>query len=184
MSVRTVAGSLSAPKVRRSLFRILRSNLLCSMATVDPRGRAHIHTAYFAFGEDLAFYFYSYPDSRHARHLRHNASMAVTVFDSGQVWGGSDRGLQLKGRCHPVRGPRAEVAAKAYARRFPGFRAWVRSLERVDGRFELQPFRFAPTDVTLFDERVFGSGRFVRIAVPRTTKPPAERPKALDERGP
>ncbi|MCI4351029.1 MAG: pyridoxamine 5'-phosphate oxidase family protein [Thermoplasmata archaeon] len=185
MSVRTIAGSLATPKVRRSLSRILRGNVLASMATAGPRGQAHIHTAYFAYQPDLTLYFYSYPNSRHARYLHRHSSMAVAIFDSTQVWGRSDRGLQLFGRCRPARGKAVRAASDAYGRRFPGFRRWVRSLERVDGRFGLEPFRFTPRQLVLFDERVFGSGVFVRIALPssrtRTTGRSVRRSRSRRE---
>jgi hypothetical protein len=38
---------ISVERVRRSLLRILKSNALCSMATVTPQGQAHINTAFF-----------------------------------------------------------------------------------------------------------------------------------------
>src|SRR6058998_4250130 len=87
MGVRTVRRDFSDKQVRSSLFRILRNNVLCSMATVTPEGQAHINTAYFAYTKGLEFVFVSYPDSHHARNLQSNSSIAMTVFNSAQTWG-------------------------------------------------------------------------------------------------
>jgi hypothetical protein len=145
------------------------------MSTVGARGRSHIHTAYFAYGPDLAIYFYSYATSHHARNLERNRSMAVAVFDSRQVWGRSDQGVQLFGYGRRLEGRQRELAASIYGRRFPGFRRWVHTLERTDGRFGLAPFRFTPSRLVLFDERAFGSGVFVRIPSVRTTTAAARK---------
>jgi uncharacterized protein YhbP (UPF0306 family) len=170
VSVRSVRGTLRTPDVRRSVETLLRGTKLCAIATVGPGPRAHVNTAYFAFGPDFALYFYSYPDSRHARHLQRNRTTAVAVFDSRQSWGGADRGLQLFGSTRPLSGLDAEVAARIYARRFRGFRTWVESTTRTDGTFRLVPFRFTPRSVTVFDERRLGGGTFVNVRLPNRSR--------------
>src|SRR5205814_6810141 len=95
---------ISAARVRRSIVRILRTNTLCSLATVTANRRAHINHVYFCYSGDFAFYFLSDPSSQHCRNLKTNASMAITVFGSAQKWGGADRGVQLFGRCREAVG--------------------------------------------------------------------------------
>ncbi len=173
MGIRTVERPLSDERVRRSIFRILRSNVLCSMSTVTRDHRAHINTAYFCCSPDLEFYFLSYPTSLHCRNLRTNPSMAMTVFSSGQTWGGPDRGLQLFGRCMEAQGPQAERAERLYARRFRLYRKYYPQLGSL--RF----YRFLPTRVKVFDEREFGTGVFVNTIVrrePRSTSKTKKKP--------
>jgi nitroimidazol reductase NimA-like FMN-containing flavoprotein (pyridoxamine 5'-phosphate oxidase superfamily) len=88
---------ISEERARRSLFRILKSNMLCSMATVTAEGRAHINTAYFSFPRDLVLYFLSHPSSTHCRNLATNPSIAIAVFSSRQIWSGPDQGLHCLG---------------------------------------------------------------------------------------
>jgi len=166
MGVEILRGNLGDPRVRGSLRRLLNENVLASFATVDPKGRSHINTAYFAYSEDWSIYFYSYPSSRHCRNLERRPSMAVAVFDSHQRWGRPDRGVQLFGTAGEAKGPLAKVAAAVYSRRFPGFEKWHAPVEQDEGAFELRPFRFRPRRAKLFDEPRLGAGRFVEVGIP------------------
>ena len=47
---------LSAARVRRTIARILKKNILCAIATVGPDGRVHVNTAYFACSTGLELY--------------------------------------------------------------------------------------------------------------------------------
>jgi uncharacterized protein YhbP (UPF0306 family) len=170
MPVRTIAGSIRDPRTRRALFAILKRNVLCAMSTVGPRGRAHVNTAYYAFSPDLAFYFYSYPTSRHAQNLEKSPSMAIAVYDSRQVWGREDKGLQFFGTCRPLVGTRASGAARVYGRRFPGYTEWMKSMDRENRSHSIRPLQFEPERATLFDERVFGGGVFVDIPLRKTRR--------------
>lgn len=58
--------AVSEEQVRQSGLPILESNVLCSIATVTPEGRAHINTAYFSYSDKLELYFLSHPGSLHA----------------------------------------------------------------------------------------------------------------------
>src|SRR6266496_1559095 len=132
MGLKTVQRSYTDPRVRMSLFRVLRGNVLCSIATVTRRGRAHINTAYFAYSPDLDLYFLSDRNSLHCRNLAMNPSMAMTVFRSTQTWGKPDRGVQLFGSAHEARGSEAEAAERAYARRFPPYGRILAGTSGVD----------------------------------------------------
>ena len=166
MSVRTESGMFSDRNLRASLTRILRRNVLASFATVSPDGRAHINTAYYAWAEDWSLVFFSYPDSRHARNLEVNSSMAVTVFDSHQRWGKPDQGIQLFGRCRRPGRTSAILAERVYTARFPGFERWRTRLGKEEGSFALVPFRFRPTRAKILDEPKLGGGRFVEVRIP------------------
>ncbi|MDH2902130.1 MAG: pyridoxamine 5'-phosphate oxidase family protein [archaeon] len=116
-----VKRKFSDKRVKRSIFDILKRNVLCSMATVDKNGRAHINTAYFAYSNCPELFFCSYPDSIHCKNLSKNSSMAITVFESAQTWGKPDRGIQLLGSCHESKGNLRKKAEKVYGSRFKGF---------------------------------------------------------------
>jgi uncharacterized protein YhbP (UPF0306 family) len=138
--------------------RLLDASTLCAIATVSPGGRAHINTAYFAWGPAFEIVWLSAPDARHSRNVRANGSAAVAVFRSTQTWGGSDRGIQLFGRARELRGRAALDAERLYAKRFRAY----------DG--DMPAFRFyrlLTKRMKLFDERVLGGGTFVTVSVQR-----------------
>ena len=161
MAIQVVHKKFSNPQVRRSLFRLFQENVLCSMATVTTGSGAHVNIAYFAYSDDAEIFFYSYPDSQHSRNLSRNTSMAVSIFGSDQVWGKPDRGMQLFGKCKEPQGRFAARAERTYSARFPEFKQWKKNLRKEEGKFDLRPYRFAPSRVKILDEPEFGDGVFV-----------------------
>ena len=153
------------------MLRILRNDVLCSIATV--RGsRAHVNTAYFAFSPALELYFLSAPDSVHCRNLEANPSMAMTVFSTAQTWGKPDRGVQLFGIAREARGHEADVAERWYAKRFRAYALAVAGTSEANRRQTRQLrsyrfYRFVPVKAKILDEREFGGGVFVAVAIPR-----------------
>ena len=164
--LRTVKRSFSDPKVQKSLLRILRENVLCSMSTVSPGNRAHINTAYFCYSPAMEVYFLSDASSTHCRNLEKNSSMAITIFRSAQAWGRPDRGLQLFGTCHPAAAVHRANAELLYGRRFPTYLRYMVSVRGKDRRTGGQLrsyrfYRFVPREVKILDEREFGGGVFI-----------------------
>jgi uncharacterized protein YhbP (UPF0306 family) len=140
--------------VARSL---LDASTLCAIATVSPRGRAHVNTAYFAHGPRFELVWISEPGSRHSMNLRSNPSVAVDVFDSNQTWGRPDRGIQLFGLADLATGRVQDHASQLYAKRFPGYVA--------DEMHAYVPYLFHPQTLKVFDEPTLGDGVFVTCAV-------------------
>ena len=138
--------------------RLLDESKLCAIATVSSGGRAHINTAYFAWGTRYEIVWLSAPDATHSRNVRATGSAAVAVFRSTQTWGGSDRGIQVFGRARELRGPLSLEAERLYAKRF---RAYEGDLPAF--RF----YRLATRRMKLFDERALGGGTFVTVSVQR-----------------
>jgi uncharacterized protein YhbP (UPF0306 family) len=161
MTARVVATRrrIASERLARVARRLLDAAPLCAIATVSPRGVAHVNTAYFAHGRSLEIVWLSAPESRHSRNLARRASAAVAVFDSRQRWGGADRGVQLFGEARETRGAEARAAARLYARRFPDFDG----ADLAAYRF----YRFRPARVKLFHERDLGGGTFVTARVTR-----------------
>jgi uncharacterized protein YhbP (UPF0306 family) len=149
--------SLAPARLASLARRLLDTSTLCAIATVSPPGRAHVNTAYFAWNRDLDLVWLSEPDAQHSRNLAANPTAAVAVYDSTQVWSGSDRGIQLFGSAREVRGSAARDAERLYAKRFPEF---------VPTKLSAYSFyRFRPRRVKLFDESELGAGVFVTASV-------------------
>jgi hypothetical protein len=108
---------------------------------------------YFAWSERFDVFWISDPDSVHSRNLTRNASAAVTVYASNQVWGRPDRGIQLFGTAGVTK------KAEAYAKRFRDF-----DPESND----LPYYRFRPRTLKLFHERSLAPGTLVSARVTPT----------------
>ena len=65
MGIPMVTKGLSEERVRRSVFSILKENVLCSIATVIADNQSHINTAYFCYSDELELYFLQDPGSLH-----------------------------------------------------------------------------------------------------------------------
>jgi len=136
--------------------RLLDASTLCAIATVSPGGRAHVNTAYFAWGPDFDVVWLSAPEARHSRNVRANPAVAIAVFRSTQRWGGSDRGIQLFGTARELRGRSALEAQRLYAKRFKAY-----SGDMTAYRF----YRLRTSRMKLFDEHVLGGATFVTVKV-------------------
>jgi uncharacterized protein YhbP (UPF0306 family) len=119
MPVQRNGRPVSAGRITKLARELLDASTLCAIATVTPRGRAYIHTAYFAWSEAFEIVWLSSPEAQHSRNLEANPSAAVAVFDSTQRWGRPDQGIQLFGRARQVSMRLRSAAESIYARRFP-----------------------------------------------------------------
>jgi uncharacterized protein YhbP (UPF0306 family) len=157
MAIERSKRRVAASRMTALAAELLDASPLCAIATVAPRSRAHVNTAYFAWSPDFDIVWMSEPDARHSRNLRTNKTVAIAIFDSGQTWGEPDRGIQLFGSAREVEGRAAERAQALYARRFPRFR-----------EFDLAAYRFylfRARRFKLFDEPALGTGVFVTASV-------------------
>jgi uncharacterized protein YhbP (UPF0306 family) len=147
---------IGGARLQTLVAELLEASKLCAIATVDG-SRAHVNTAYFAWSDDLGIVWISDPGAAHSKNLRRNKSAAVAVYDSRQVWGKPDRGLQLFGSARELRGRASERARSVYGRRFRGYTGEDLALYRC---YELRPRR-----AKLFDERQLGAGVFVTARI-------------------
>ena len=86
-------------------------------ATVGSGGDAHVNTAYFAWDADYDVVWISDPQAEHSKNLSANATAAIAVCDSGQMWAEPDRGIQLFGSAKEVTDPAVDDAQALYGRR-------------------------------------------------------------------
>jgi uncharacterized protein YhbP (UPF0306 family) len=145
---------IAAVRLQRVARELLGASELCAIATVTPRGEAHVNTAYFAWTPELRVVWLSDPAAAHSRNLAANRSAAIAVYDSTQSWGTPDRGIQLFGNAREARGSAPE---RVYGERFPQY------CEAELDAYRLYEFR--PRRMKLFDESEFGGGTFVTARV-------------------
>src|SRR5213593_2147823 len=158
MTVERRSRRFSSQQLQRVARRLMDASPLCSLATVSPRGRAHINHMYFAWNQHFEVFWISDADSIHSRNLARNPSAAVTIYASNQVWGRPDRGIQLFGTAGVAAGKAAQEARRVYGSRFRDYDAEADSLP---------VYRFKPRTVKLFDERALAPVTFVTARVVR-----------------
>ncbi|HKW59840.1 MAG TPA: pyridoxamine 5'-phosphate oxidase family protein [Candidatus Dormibacteraeota bacterium] len=152
MTVERRSRRFSSERLERVARRLMNASTLCSLATVSPGGRAHINHMYFAWNGRYEVIWFSDRDSIHSRNLERGPTAAITIYDSHQVNGRPDRGIQLFGTAAIA--PYEEATA-AYTRRF-----------RVDPS-AYTPYRFRARTVKLFDERSLAPATLVTARVTR-----------------
>jgi uncharacterized protein YhbP (UPF0306 family) len=157
MPIERSTRSFPAARLRSVACELLDASTLCAIATVSPRSRAHVNTAYFAWGPDLDIVWLSDPAAGHSRNVRSNGKTAVAVYDSNQVWGKPDRGIQLFGSAREAKGLLARHAESVYEARFPAYAGSDVSANVF--------YRFRPSRLKLFDEEALGAGVFVTARV-------------------
>lgn len=157
MGIRRSRRPVAAARLDDAARRLLDASTLCAISTVSPRSIAHVHTAYFAWDEELRLVWLSDPDAGHSRNIRARPTTAVAVYGPEQRWGRPDRGVQLFGRARELAGPEAADAEGVYAQRFAAYRSGA----LADFRF----YRFAAGRAKLFDEAVFGDGVFITARI-------------------
>jgi len=151
--MRPVAGL----RIERAVFGLLDASPLCAIATAAPRTTAHIHTAYFVWTRDFEIFWLSDPAAQHSRNIRARPSTAITVFDSHQVWGQHDRGIQLFGSTRQLPATQIAHAESLYAARFQGYATPDLQAYRF--------YRFRTERLKVFDEAVFGAAVFVTASI-------------------
>src|SRR5688572_13452722 len=157
MPIESTKRPVSSRRLTALVGSLLDASTLCAIATVTPRGGAHINTAYFTWSPEFDLIWLSDPGARHSRNLDRNTSTGIAVYDSTQSWGESDRGIQLFGSAREVRGSVARDAERTYAARFPAYEPGELSAYRF--------YRFRPRRMKLFDETSLGGGVFVIATV-------------------
>lgn len=156
MAIERSARRVAAARLHGLARGLLDASTLCAIATVR-RCEAHVHTAYFAWASRFRLVWMSDPSATHSRNIRANPSVAIAVFDSSQLWGRTDRGLQLFGTASELDDAAAADAALLYQRRFRRYRRSDLSVYRF---YEFRPYR-----MKLFDEAALGDGTFVTATV-------------------
>src|SRR4051812_42116476 len=98
ISVELKSPCFPSARLIKTLSRIIKSTQLCSMATTNADGTAHINTAFFCYDQNLNIYFVSDWHTKHCRNFVERPKTALTIFDSHQRWGTALRGMQFFGK--------------------------------------------------------------------------------------
>jgi len=100
------------------LQAFLGNHTTLTLATIGPEGEPQAADLYYAGTDDLALYFISAPNSRHAANLARDPRVAATIHADSTRWR-DIRGLQLEGTCTRVTGAGRAGAWARYTAKFP-----------------------------------------------------------------
>lgn len=160
--------SHSSVPLRPLVQGILDKVTLCTMATVNQDGTAHVNTAFFCVDPAWRLFFVSRESTKHISNIKEHSSMAVAVFDSSQAWDDWKIGLQLFGTGALARGRDAFGGANLYKKRFPDYAKWLHGLGRVVGHSSAPPFfMFIPESLKVLHEKELGEETLVTIMLSR-----------------
>src|SRR3989338_6476815 len=174
MKIEFVNAEYQSDRLGKSIFSIMETTKLWSMATADPKGESHINTAFFCYNNILELYFLSDISTKHCQNLEKNPEAAVAIYSTDQEPGSCKlRGLQLFGQCSLTKGKENAKASLCYAKRFFSFKKFLKTAGRKDIKeftsiYKLYVFR--PKEIKVFDEPEFGEETFVSVQVIRDLK--------------
>jgi uncharacterized protein YhbP (UPF0306 family) len=156
--------------IQESLRNILDVVPLCSIATVNEGGDAHINTAFFAVDwETFHLYFLSDPTTLHGANLVRSAHCALAVSDTRQRWGESLAGMQLFGSATLAATHIAAAATALYRQRHPAYGDWLDALDvNQKSALSIRFYAFVPNRVKVLDEDRFGEETFVECTIDRS----------------
>jgi uncharacterized protein YhbP (UPF0306 family) len=134
---------------------LLATNLLSTstmtLATTGVSGEIHAAPVYFVADESLQLYFFSDPESQHARDITRRPAAAVAFYPECFSWE-DIRGVQMRGEVYLVEpGMDWDRAWKLYQSKFP----FVSALKEIVAQNAM--YTFTPNWVRLVDnQRGFG----------------------------
>ena len=168
MGIRFDHKDYSDAILNKSISDMLEKAILCSIATVGENNTSHIHTAYFAFTEELELYFLSDPKTQHCLNIEKNPCVAVAVYDSHQPWQEPKQGLQLFGTCHLAKGMSKMRAEYRYIKRFMGYGDWIKVLSDKERKaFRSKFYTIKVDSLKIFDEPTFGEEVYITLKIKR-----------------
>jgi uncharacterized protein YhbP (UPF0306 family) len=137
------------------------------MATVNEDCTAHINTCFCAPTADFRLIVFTVPATRHGRNLQLNPSVAVTMCDSHQDWGGIVYGCQCMGVGRLLEGEEAVQALMDYTAHHPRMTEWAPSVAIMEQRFASRLYDLTIHSFSLLDEVRFGKEGYVHGTVVR-----------------
>jgi uncharacterized protein YhbP (UPF0306 family) len=146
----------------RILAYLAAHNTLTLATAIDGKPWAN---AVFYANDGFTFYFVSDPKTRHAHHLKTNASVAGTIQDEQKDWR-SIQGIQLEGHCVEITNPIESAKALAiYVAKFPFIGDLLRAPKEIASAMtKARWHKLTPVWIRLIDNtRGFGFKEEIRF---------------------
>jgi uncharacterized protein YhbP (UPF0306 family) len=150
-------------EITRSVWEIIDSTKLLSLATVSPELDPWASILYFAPNSNLDLYLLTSPVSHHGIHLQKNPAYSATIFNSQQT-GKHKRGLQISGLASLVPDSDHDQAVRTWWKRIvgPGVEKFLQSYRHG---YESRMYLLRIHHLKIFDEAIFGQHTWISTRV-------------------
>jgi len=155
---------VSVERIARSLTRVLNSNSLCSIATIDERGGPYINTCFYSFNDDPTIFVFTSPGTKHGRNLERNRTCAVNVFSSSSIMGEDLLGAQIHCSAVQLMAAQGLAAFQNYCSRFPTLLTWANSWDAVLKGLQSRFYALTPVSGKILDEVEFGKEMYIEFS--------------------
>ncbi len=135
---------------KKIVLEYLKGNRLMTLGTVS-NGKPWGATVFFAYDSSLNIFFYSRPDTKHAKHIIKNSLVSI-VINQDHGTAGQVKGMQIVGRAKLVPDKDFKKHYVIYRKRFP----WA-----DDFREDHRLYRVVPTEIHYIDQKRYG--HFFRV---------------------
>lgn len=160
------AHDVSSAELAESVSAILDETRVLGLATTTAGGSPAACNAHFAYDSECRLYILTPPTTSHIQNIQRDGRVAAVVSDTQQTGDGGMRGLQIVGRAAQASGQELEKGRAAYLERFPATAPALASEEAFEASgWESRIYVIWPEVVTVFDERRFGTERWIEAAV-------------------
>jgi len=150
-------------ETRERILAYLAAHNTLTLATAHD-GKPWANAVFYA-NDGYTLYFVSDPKTRHADHLKENASVAGTIQDEQKDWR-LIQGIQLEGHCEEITNPVESAKALAvYAAKFPFIGDMLRApKELASAMLKVRWHKLTPVWIRLIDNtRGFGFKEEIRF---------------------
>lgn len=148
--------------LNESISGVLDANELAAISTVRDGANSHIHTAYFAYGDNLEIYFISPLTDQHSVNIGANASVAMAIWNKTERWGESLQGVQIYGKAEVLGfGLNLVKGMTCYLKRFNAFAGIIKHPGEFAEGISSRMFVIRPSSIKLLDEPRFGRRNYI-----------------------
>lgn len=139
----------------KNIKECLEKTFYCCLGTFGDEG-VWTNPVYFAYDNDLNFYFISNPRSRHMQNIIENETLSISIYDTKHSPSEPHKGIQLKGDCYMVD---EEDIAKVFNIYFSRAEKGNAKAEDYLNDSEWRFCKVEPTEIWYFDTEFFGEER-------------------------
>ena len=149
---------MNKERIRNSIISILKENKLLNLATIDKKSKQpYSCCVYYIFDNDLNIYFWTTTDSDHAKNIKKNKKVSVSIANSNQEFGSMLRGVQIHGTARTLSTKELSRPARMYMKRFPKVFKFVKKVTDFNSpKLESKMYLIKPDKIKVLDEKVFG----------------------------
>jgi uncharacterized protein YhbP (UPF0306 family) len=164
VEITNVSAGVDRMAALASLFSILDTTSLCTIATCDSNREPAAATAFYALDRDnLVLYVLTRLHTEHCQNIVANGRAALTVFATTQNFTDAKRGVQLTAAAAPTSPEGLEHAFGIYLAAYPELGNWVETASDIEEKLDGCLFSFVIEHGKVFDEPKFGTEVWIDV---------------------